>query len=78
MRVHQRYTHRQPLALSFLVLLSLLLSCLPTLTLAAKAQEEPVVKAADSDPFWRARYWNNKDLAGAPVLERDEAEINYS
>jgi hypothetical protein len=78
MRVHQRYTHRQPLVLSFLVLLSLLLSCLPTLTPAAKAQEEPVVKAADSDPVWRARYWNNKDLAGTPVLERDEAEINYS
>ncbi len=30
-----------------------------------------------SDPYWQASYWNNKTLAGAPVLEREEPEINY-
>ncbi len=46
---------------------------------AAIAQGEPdaPVLAADSDPNWRAAYWNNKDLAGDPVLQRDEPDINY-
>lgn len=48
-------------------------------TPVALAQDDPdgPVRAADSDPNWRATYWNNKDLAGDPVLQRDEPEINY-
>ncbi len=37
--------------------------------------EISTVSAADSS--WRARYWNNRDLDGDPVLKRDETEINH-
>ena len=29
------------------------------------------------DNVWEARYWNNISLAGTPVLQRTETEINY-
>lgn len=31
----------------------------------------------DSDPFWRAWYYNNTTLSGNPVLYREEANITY-
>jgi len=31
-----------------------------------------------SDPTWLASYWNNIHLAGAPVLQRAEANIDYN
>ncbi len=55
---------------------------LPALALAliwaapAAAQDGPARTTA-SDPAWRAAYWNNTDLVGAPVLERDDAELNF-
>lgn len=33
-------------------------------------------RAAAADEAWRARYWNNRNLSGDPVVQRDEAEIN--
>ena len=30
-----------------------------------------------ADAMWRARYWNNTTMSGAPVFEREEAEINH-
>jgi hypothetical protein len=30
-----------------------------------------------TSPTWQAAYWNNMTLSGAPVLERDEADLNY-
>ncbi len=38
-------------------------------------QQTQMVSAADSK--WRARYWNNPDLDGDPVVTRDEEEINH-
>lgn len=35
------------------------------------------VRTADSNPAWQASYWNNMGLAGAPALQRSEAELNH-
>lgn len=34
-------------------------------------------QAAAQDNSWRARYWNNRNLSGDPVLRRDEANIDH-
>ena len=78
MRVYQRHTAWQRMTLHLCLLLALGLPCIAAFTPVAQGQAETPVKAADSDPSWRARYWNNKDLAGNPVVERDEGEINYN
>jgi hypothetical protein len=31
----------------------------------------------DSDPVWKASYWNNKNLSGTPDLQRDESDLNH-
>lgn len=31
-----------------------------------------------SDPTWQATYWNNTTLAGAPALQRSEANLDYA
>jgi hypothetical protein len=41
------------------------------------AQQEPV-RAAASDPYWVARYYNNTQLAGDPVLQRNEQSLDYN
>ncbi len=56
------------------LLVALLLGLLPA---ALQAQNDGPVNAAQSDPAWRAQYWNNRSLTGDPVLERDDAEINF-
>lgn len=33
--------------------------------------------AAAADEYWRARYFNNRNLSGSPVWERNEAEIDH-
>jgi hypothetical protein len=38
--------------------------------------QEPVLPQ-DSDPTWRASYWNNTTLSGPPVLQQDESELNH-
>ena len=38
--------------------------------------QEPVLPH-DSDPTWRATYWNNTTLSGPPALQRDESELNH-
>lgn len=43
--------------------------------LAGLALGAPEAAAADS--AWRAHYFNNKNLSGTPVLQRDEREINW-
>lgn len=34
-------------------------------------------QAQATEPYWEATYWNNRDLAGAPVLIRPELALNY-
>lgn len=34
-------------------------------------------QAAAQDGSWRARYWNNRNLSGDPVLRRDEPNIDH-
>ena len=29
------------------------------------------------DDHWEAKYWNNSELSGDPVLEQDESKIDY-
>ena len=43
--------------------------------LATMALRAPGVTAADN--LWQAQYYNNKSLSGAPVLERDEHNLNW-
>ncbi|MFN8441687.1 MAG: PA14 domain-containing protein [Caldilineaceae bacterium] len=54
--------------------MALLLSLLPG---ALLAQDNGPVSAAQSDPAWQASYWNNLTLSGDPVLQRQDAEINF-
>lgn len=37
-----------------------------------------VSAAAPGEADWYARYWNNRDLTGSPVVTRSERLINYS
>lgn len=30
-----------------------------------------------SDPTWQAQYWNNRDLNGSPVVEREDGSIDF-
>lgn len=54
------------------VIPGLLFLCL----LVASLLEASVPHAYAEEP-WQAKYWNNKNLAGDPVLVRQESEINY-
>lgn len=52
------------------------------LLLAIVLPSSPVVLAQDiapqhSEPGWQAFYWNNVDLAGAPVIQRVEGDLNF-
>jgi hypothetical protein len=38
--------------------------------------QEPVLPN-ESDPAWRAYYWNNVTLSGTPALERQESDLNH-
>ncbi len=53
----------------FVVLLALILP--------GSALAQGPVGPMHSDTFWQASYWNNTDLSGPPVLQRNESEINY-
>lgn len=81
MRIYQRRTPWQRStphlfrAFSLFLLFTILFA--PTMPVLAQGGPGSPARAADSDPTWRARYWNNRDLSGDPVLERDENEINY-
>ncbi|MGL4648885.1 MAG: PA14 domain-containing protein, partial [Caldilineaceae bacterium] len=62
----------------WLVFALMLISALtPALALAgvAQAQDEPV-RAAVTDPYWVAAYFKNTSLAGAPVLIRNEPNLD--
>lgn len=41
----------------------------------AQAQDAPL-RAAASDPYWVATYWNNTALSGEPVLVRQESNLD--
>ncbi|MGC9522868.1 MAG: PA14 domain-containing protein [Anaerolineae bacterium] len=58
---------------SFVALTLLLALALPG-TVAAQGPVTP----EHSDPNWSAAYWNNTELAGAPVLVRSESNLNYN
>lgn len=53
------------------------ISSLVVLILLALMSLVKTVPGISADEPWRAKYWNNKNLAGDPVLERKEADINY-
>ncbi|MBX3016135.1 MAG: hypothetical protein KF832_31730 [Caldilineaceae bacterium] len=55
---------------SLWVLLSLFMVGAPTVL----AQD---VSPRHSDPGWRAFYWNNTDLTGAPVVQLEERDLNF-
>lgn len=38
---------------------------------------EDIVEPQHSDPVWQARYWNNTQLSGTPVLQRTEVSIDH-
>ncbi len=48
-----------------------------TLTVIVAALMAGISPASAADSSWRARYWNNRDLDGDPVLKRDEAQIEH-
>ncbi len=48
-----------------------------TWVLAGTALAQEPVSPTYSDPTWRAYYWNNTALSGAPVLEREETDLNH-
>lgn len=51
-----------------------LLLALPLLFLLLGSMKGDVQAA---DPTWTARYWNNRQLSGTPVLQRQETTLNY-
>jgi len=55
----------------------LCLVVLLALTLPGSALAQGPVGPMHSDTFWQASYWNNTDLSGPPVLQRNETDINY-
>jgi hypothetical protein len=57
-------------AIGFLMSIGLILA----LTGSALAQD---VSPQHTDPGWQATYWNNTSLAGSPVLQRFETNLNY-
>ncbi len=60
------------ISLSTLTLIGLVLMF--TLTGSALAQGPGPLHTS---PAWQATYWNNMTLSGSPVLQRDEANLNY-
>ena len=55
----------------------LCLVVLLALTLPGSALAQGPVGPMHSDTFWQASYWNNTDLSGPAVLQRNESDINY-
>lgn len=39
---------------------------------------EEVRAQGGADPLWEASYWDNRELDGSPVLQRQENSINYN
>lgn len=62
-------------ALALLFVLALAAGLLPAAP--AYAQDGPV-RAAASDPYWNAVYFNNTSLAGDPILTRTESNLDYN
>jgi uncharacterized protein YraI len=54
-----------------------LLGLLALLLVAALATTHGVVTPSYANSGWEATYWNNRTLSGTPVLQRQEANINY-
>jgi hypothetical protein len=48
------------------------------LLVALAAPAVAQVAPQHSDPSWQAAYWNNTTLSGAPVLQREEAGLDYN
>jgi hypothetical protein len=56
--------------------ISLLVLALTLALTGTVLAQEPVLPH-DSDPSWRATYWNNTTLGGPPALQQDESELNH-
>lgn len=50
---------------------------LAMLSLSGTALAQGPVLPQHSDPTWSASYWNNMNLSGAPVLTRQEPNLDY-
>jgi hypothetical protein len=55
----------------------LMMSLVIMLMLNGTALAQEPVGPLHTDPTWQAWYWNNPGLAGAPVLNRSEADLNH-
>ncbi len=70
MRMPNQVPNKIRRLLTFWLLLSLMLPSGP----AALAQD---IRPRHTDPAWQAAYWNNPDLAGAPVVQRLDNALNF-
>ncbi|MBX3012983.1 MAG: hypothetical protein KF832_15815 [Caldilineaceae bacterium] len=77
MNFYKKRRWKRPVGWRSGLALLLALFLIPLVAIPVQGQDDGPVRTADSDPAWRVRYWNNRDLSGDPVLERDEPEINY-
>lgn len=50
---------------------------LVAMTSLALAQDGPITPQ-HTDPSWQVTYWNNTSLAGPPVLQRPETNLDYN
>ena len=57
--------------------ISIPISLILALVLTGAALAQGPNPPQGSYPTWQAFYWNNKTLSGAPVLVRNESDINY-
>lgn len=56
----------------------IVVSLLAVMSLAGPAVAQGPILPEDSDPYWQAAYWNNMTMSGAPVLQREEANLDYN
>jgi hypothetical protein len=52
-------------------------SVIAVLLFPSMALAQGPISPTHSDPTWQASYWNNATLSGSPVLQREEADLNY-
>ncbi len=55
-----------------------ILAVLAVLTLLTLAWASTAVTSQAADSKWDAKYWNNKNLSGDPVLQRAESTLDYN
>ena len=54
------------------------LAVIAALVLPGAALAQGPISPLHSDPTWQASYWNNVDLSGAAVFQREETDLSYN